>query len=46
MSLIALPYELDSIPKLREQDLEEARPIQGVMLPALPLRSRAVTNLS
>jgi sigma-B regulation protein RsbU (phosphoserine phosphatase) len=43
MSIIALPYELDSIQKLREQDLEEARTIQGVMLPAQPLRARTVT---
>ena len=33
MSIAALPYELDSIQKLREQELEEARTIQGVMLP-------------
>ena len=38
MSIAALPYELDSIQKLREQELEEARTIQGVMLPAQPLR--------
>src|SRR5664279_272631 len=43
MSIVALPYELDSIQKLKEQDLEKARTIQGVMLPAQPLRSRTVT---
>ena len=42
MSIVALPYELDSVQRLREQDLEEARTIQGVMLPAQPLCSASV----
>jgi len=43
MSMLALPYDLDSIQKLREQDLDEARTIQGVMLPAQPLHLETVT---
>lgn len=35
--------EIPDIAKLREQDLEEARIIQGVMLPAHPLREGRVT---
>src|SRR5450432_2741253 len=41
---IAVPtYELNSIEKLREQELEEARMIQGVMLPSQPLCVGGVT---
>ena len=43
MPIATLPSELDSIQKLREQDLEEARTIQGVMLPGQPLRLPTVT---
>ena len=43
MAIAAPPYEFDTIRKLREQDLEEARTIQGVMLPSQPLRSPTVT---
>lgn len=42
MSIVSLPFELDSVQRLREQELEEARNIQGVMLPAQPLRSTKV----
>jgi len=43
MDTAILPLELRSIEKLREQDLEEARVIQNVMLPAHPLRTSGVT---
>src|SRR6202023_1013943 len=38
MSTTARPVELQAIEKLREEELEEARSIQSVMLPAEPLR--------
>jgi sigma-B regulation protein RsbU (phosphoserine phosphatase) len=43
MDTALLPPELRSIEKLREQELEEARVIQNVMLPARPLRTAGVT---
>jgi phosphoserine phosphatase RsbU/P len=43
MAIVVTPYDFLSIEKLREQELEEARTIQGVMLPSQPLRSDAVT---
>jgi len=43
MDTALLPLELRSIEKLREQDLEEARIIQNVMLPAHPLCAGGVT---
>jgi sigma-B regulation protein RsbU (phosphoserine phosphatase) len=43
MGSLLLPSELRSIEKLREQELEEARAIQGVMLPAHPLTAAGVT---
>jgi sigma-B regulation protein RsbU (phosphoserine phosphatase) len=43
MSVLTQPAEPDSIEKLREQELEEARAIQGVMLPGQPLRTDCVT---
>lgn len=43
MDTALLPLELRSIEKLREQELEEARVIQNVMLPAHPLRAGGVT---
>lgn len=43
MDTALLPLELRSIEKLREQDLEEARIIQNVMLPAHPLHAAGVT---
>ncbi len=43
MAIFAPPYETYSPEKLREQDLEEARLIQGVMLPSQPLRAGRVT---
>ena len=43
MGSLLLPSELRSIEKLREQELEEARVIQNVMLPAHPLRLAGVT---
>ena len=42
MSLTAPPLELLAIEKLREQELEEARSIQSVMLPTEPLRAGKV----
>jgi len=42
MTTTALPLELHAIEKLREEELEEARAIQGVMLPTEALRSGAV----
>lgn len=43
MDTALLPLELRSIEKLREQELEEARIIQNVMLPARPLCTGGVT---
>jgi len=43
MDTALLPLDLRSIEKLREQELEEARVIQNVMLPAHPLRVSGVT---
>lgn len=42
MTTTAPPVELRAIEKLREEELEEARSIQGVMLPAEPLRTANV----
>ena len=42
MNATVLPVELHAIEKLREEELEEARAIQGVMLPAESLRAGAV----
>jgi len=36
MDTALLPLDLRSIEKLREQELEEARVIQNVMLPRIP----------
>jgi serine phosphatase RsbU (regulator of sigma subunit) len=38
MNTTALPLELPSIEKLREEELEEARAIQSMMMPAESLR--------
>lgn len=43
MTTTAPPLELHAIEKLREEELEEARSIQAVMLPAEALRSGPVT---
>ena len=43
MDTALLSLDLRSIEKLRELELEEARPIQNVMLPADPLREAAAT---
>ena len=43
MDTALLPLDLRSIERLREQELEEARVIQNVMLPAQPLRLFGVT---
>lgn len=43
MNTMAPVQELRSLEKLREQELEEARSIQSVMLPAESLRAGAVT---
>ena len=43
MSVLTQSAELHSIEKLREQELEEARAIQSVMLPGQPLRTDCVT---
>jgi len=43
MPVLTQTDELHSIEKLREQELEEARAIQGVMLPGQPLRTFYVT---
>jgi sigma-B regulation protein RsbU (phosphoserine phosphatase) len=43
MNTTALPPELHAIEKLREEELEEARAIQSVMLPTESLRVGAVT---
>src|SRR5467141_2964388 len=42
MNTTAPPLELRALEKLREEELEEARAIQSVMLPAEPLRAGAV----
>ena len=42
LTQVELQAELQAIEKLREQELEEARVIQGVMLPAQPLRAEGV----
>jgi len=42
MNTTAPPLELNAIEKLREEELEEARAIQSVMLPSEPLRAGAV----
>jgi len=44
MNTTALPLELHAIEKLREEELEEARSIQSVMLPAESLRAGAVRS--
>jgi len=43
MPLAPLAVDLSAIEKLREQELEEARTIQGVMLPSQPLREGTIT---
>lgn len=43
MNTLALPDELHAIEKLREEELEEARALQSVMLPSQSLCSRGVT---
>jgi phosphoserine phosphatase RsbU/P len=43
MNTTAPPYELQAIEKLREEELEEARAIQSMMLPSEALRAGAVT---
>ena len=43
MGSLLLPSELRSIERLREQELEEARVIQNVMMPAQPLCLAGVT---
>jgi len=43
MDTALLPLDLRSIEKLREQELEEARVIQNVMMPAHPLCHAGVT---
>ena len=43
MNTTAPPLELQTIEKLREEELEEARSIQSAMLPAESLRAGAVT---
>jgi len=43
MQTTALPLELNELEKLREEELEEARGIQNVMLPVEALRSGPVT---
>lgn len=43
MPVFIQPVDLHSIEKLREQELEEARAIQSVMLPGQPLRTDCVT---
>ena len=42
MNTTAPPFELHALEKLREEELEEARAIQSVMLPAESLRAGAV----
>jgi hypothetical protein len=43
MNTTAPPLELHAIEKLREEQLEEAHAIQGVMLPSESVRAGAVT---
>src|SRR5713226_7929692 len=43
MHTTAPPLELQAIGKLREEELEEARTLQGVMLPAESLRAGKVS---
>ena len=43
MNTIATPVEIGVIEKLRQEELEEARSIQSVMLPAEPLRASGVS---
>jgi sigma-B regulation protein RsbU (phosphoserine phosphatase) len=43
MSMTKLPLELRALEKVREEELEEARAIQSVMLPTESLRSGEVT---
>jgi phosphoserine phosphatase RsbU/P len=42
MNMTAPPLELHALEKLREEELEEARAIQSVMMPSEPLRAGAV----
>jgi len=42
MNTTAPPLELHALEKLREEELEEARAIQSVMMPSEPLRAGAV----
>ena len=42
MQTIATPVQIGVIEKLREEELEEERSIQSVMLPAEPLRAGGV----
>ena len=44
MNTAAPPYELQAIEKLREDELEEARAIQSMMMPSEALRAGAVTT--
>ena len=44
MNATAPPLELHALEKLREEELEEARAIQSVMLPAESLRAGAAAN--
>jgi hypothetical protein len=48
MDTTALPAELQVIEKLREEEREEARSIQSMMLPAesLPEESESLTHFS
>jgi len=43
MNTILTPVELQTIEKMREQELEEARSIQGMMMPAESLHTDSVT---
>src|SRR5437899_3671571 len=43
MDTTALPLELHAIERLRQEELEEARAIQSMMMPAEALRAGAVT---
>src|SRR5260370_1888832 len=42
MNTTTLPLELQALEKLREEELEEARAIQSMMMPAESLRAGAV----
>src|SRR2546429_356473 len=42
MNMTASPFELHALEKLREEELEEARAIHSVILPAKSLRAGAV----